>query len=256
MRFSVIGPGRAGRSLAIALTRAGWELAATYGRGDDPGPAGGDGGGGSGGVGSGPEVDLVIIAVPDDAIAIVAAAVRPTDAAVLHCSGAKPLTVLAPHRRVGSVHPLISLPDPETGAERLADGASFAVAGDRAAGEVVAALGGRIIEVPDDRRALYHAAASVGANHLVALCAQVERLADAAGVPVDAYWNLMAATLDNVRATGARRALTGPAARGDLATIAAHLRAIDEAEHRLYLTLADAAADLADAPRPSDARER
>jgi len=105
--------------------------------------------------------------------------------------------------------------------------------------------------VPDDRRAVYHAAAAVAANHLVALCGQVERLAAAAGVPAAAYWELMALTLDNVRAAGAAAALTGPAARGDLATVAAHLAAVDPAEHRLYLALADAAAHLASRPPPS-----
>jgi predicted short-subunit dehydrogenase-like oxidoreductase (DUF2520 family) len=238
MEFRVIGPGRAGSSFRLALEARGWTCVGSLGRDDDPGEAA-----------SG--VDVVLLAVPDDAIADVASRVEPGRAAVLHLSGASTLAGLAPHDRRGSVHPLVSLPDPRTGAERLLAGATFAVAGDPVTRRVVATLGGVAIDVPDERRAAYHAAASVGANHLVALCAQVERLAGAAGVPIDAYWELMARTLDNVRAVGAAGALTGPAARGDLATLALHLDAIDPAEHGLYLALADAAAALADRPLPS-----
>lgn len=238
MDFRVIGPGRAGASLRDALERSGWVCRGSLTRSDDP-------------VAAASDVDLVVIAVPDEAIAGVAARVAPGPGVVVHLSGATTLGPLAHHRRHGSVHPLVSLPDPRTGAERLLAGATFAVAGDPLTREVVCALGGRAITVPDELRALYHAAASVGANHLVALCAQVERLADRVGVPPDAYFELMTRTLDNVRAVGASRALTGPAARGDLDTLAAHLDAIGPAERELYLVLADAASALAGRPPPS-----
>ncbi len=224
--------------MRLALERAGWSCIGTLGSGDDPAQAAADG-------------DLVILAVPDDVITTVARSVHPGPAVLVHLSGAATLDRLDPHPRRGSVHPLVSLPDPETGAERLAAGATFAVAGDPMATRIVEALGGTAIEVPDEHRARYHAAAAIGANHLVALCAQVERVAAAAGVPASAYWELMARTIDNVRTTGAAAALTGPAARGDHATLAAHLDAIDPAEHDLYLALADAAATLAGRPPPS-----
>ena len=105
--------------------------------------------------------------------------------------------------------------------------------------------------MPEDGRAVYHAAAVVASNHLVALCAQVERLAAAVDVPPSVYWELLARSFDNVRAVGATTALTGPAARGDHATLAAHVEAMDEAEVPLYLALADAAAALAGRPPPS-----
>ncbi len=241
MRFRVIGPGRAGASMADALSQRGWSDLGRLGRGDDPGDAG---------VG----VEVVIVAVPDDAIAAVAATVEPGSACLVHLSGAATLDRLAPHARRASVHPLVSLPDPTTGARRLQAGATFAVAGDPVADRIVDALGGTAIEVPDDRRAIYHAAAAVAANHLVALCAQVERLAGAAGLPPAAYWELMARTLDNVATDGPAAALTGPAARGDLATLTAHLDAIDTVgpgERPLYLALADAAAALAGRAAPS-----
>ncbi|MFV0258534.1 MAG: Rossmann-like and DUF2520 domain-containing protein [Acidimicrobiales bacterium] len=192
--------------------------------------------------------DVVIITVPDDAISPVASSVRPGPAVVLHTSGAAPLDVLAPHPRRGSVHPLVSLPDPTTGAARLTGGAVFAVAGDPVAARLVEDLGGRAIRVDDEDRALYHATAAIAANHLVALCAQVERLADQVGVPVEVYWDLMSSTLDNVRRVGPAAALTGPAARGDWATVRRHLDALPDPERDLYRGLAAAAARLAGTP--------
>ena len=232
MRFRVVGPGRAGLSFSRALSASGWIDVGVLGRGDDVGDAAAD-------------VDVVLIAVPDDAIAEVARSIEPGSAAVVHLSGAKSLSVLEPHVRRASVHPLVSLPDSETGAARLKAGATFAVAGDPVAQRIVSALEGRPITVVEELRPLYHAAASVAANHLVVLCAQVERLAVAAGVPPEAYWELMASTLGNVATVGATAALTGPASRGDVATIGAHLAAMDREEHELYLALADAAAKLA-----------
>lgn len=238
MEIRIIGPGRAGSSLRRALERQGWRCLGSLGRGDDPTDAAAG-------------VDLVILAVPDDAIASVARSVRPGRAVLIHLSGAATLDRLEPHARRGSVHPLVSMPDPDTGADRLLAGATFAVAGDPVAAEIVTALDGTAIEVAERHRAIYHAAAAVASNHLVALCAQVERLAAAADVPVSIYWELMARSLDNVASVGATDALTGPAARGDHATLAAHLAAIEPAESPLYLALADAAATLAGQPPPS-----
>jgi len=232
--YRVVGLGRAGRSLVAALEGTNWEFAGGYGRHDDPTNAA-DG------------VDAVIVSVPDDAIADTARIITPTSAVLIHLSGAKTLDALAPHERRASVHPLMSLPDPETGAARLRAGATFAVAGDRLATELVAALNGRAIKVDERYRSLYHAGAAVAANHLVVLCAQVERIAERIGVPVELYWELMASTLSNVEQIGALRALTGPAARGDTETIEAHVRALAEigsSEIELYRVLADNATEL------------
>lgn len=237
-RFRIIGRGRAGGSIRAALAARGWQDAGFLGRDDDPSGAARD-------------VDLLILAVRDDAIESVARSVDEGDAVVAHLSGAKTLDALGPHARTASIHPLVSLPDPATGARRLLHGATFAVAGDPIARAVVDALGGRAITVGDEHRALYHAAAAVAANHLVALTGQVERLAESVGVPVDAYWDLMSATLDNVRSDGSEASLTGPAARGDLETIRNHLDALPPSERDLYLALADEAARLADRDAPS-----
>jgi predicted short-subunit dehydrogenase-like oxidoreductase (DUF2520 family) len=189
--------------------------------------------------------DVVLIATPDAAIAAVAAAIEPGDAVVMHCSGATRLTALGPHARRASIHPLMSLPDPVVGAARLAGGGWFAVAGVPIAAELVDKLGGRRFVVDDEHRALYHATAAISANHLVALLAQVERLAAEVGVPFEAFTDLARGSFDDVVSRGPRAALTGPAARGDLATLEAHRAALAPAERGLYDALASAAADLA-----------
>jgi predicted short-subunit dehydrogenase-like oxidoreductase (DUF2520 family) len=228
----IVGPGRAGTSLALALTNAGWDVAPMIGRGDDPS-------------GAARNVDLLVLATPDDRIRSVARAVEPDPTTVVaHLAGSRGLEVLAPHPRRAAVHPLVALPTPELGARRLVGG-WFAVAGDPLAREVVAALGGRAFTVEDRDRAAYHAAAVIASNHLVALMGQAERLAAEVGVPSEAYLDLATATLANVAELGAAAALTGPAARGDEATIRRHLRALPGDERRAYRGMADAARRLA-----------
>lgn len=233
-RLRVIGPGRAGGSLATALGRAGWDVVGLLGRHDDLTDAL-------------DAVDLLAVATPDDVVATVAAEVRPRPRAVIaHLAGSLGLDVLAPHERVAALHPLVSLPDPEVGASRLASGAWFAVAGDPIVQRAADDLGGRWFEVADADRAAYHAAAAVASNHLVALLGQVERIAAGIGVPPEAYLDLARTTLDNVADMGAARALTGPVARGDWATVARHLEAIDDEEAAAYRAMAAAARRLVD----------
>lgn len=220
----VIGPGRAGRSLAGALGAVGWTVARPVRRGEDP-------------AGAARGVDLLVIATPDAVIAEVAAAVAPdADAVVAHLAGSLGLDVLDPHPRPGALHPLVAMPSPEVGARRL-PGAWFAVAGDPLVREAVADLGGHAIEVADGDRAAYHAAAVIASNHLVALLGQVERVAATAGVPLTAYLDLVRATVDNVAELGPARALTGPVARGDQATIDRHLAALAPEERPAYEAL-------------------
>lgn len=227
----IVGPGRAGLSFASALAGRG-VVVDLLDRDADV-------------VNATHDVDAVLIATPDRAIAQVAAAIAPGDAAVLHCSGASTLDVLASHRSVGSVHPLMALPDAQTGADRLVGG-WFAVAGDPIAQAIVERLDGRWFHVDDEDRARYHAIAAIGANHLVALLGQVERLAAGLGVPAEAFWDLARGSFDDVVAKGAAAALTGPAARGDHGTLDAHRAALPPSERMLYDVLADAAAALAD----------
>ncbi len=92
----VIGPGRAGRSLAFALERAGWGVDGLLGRRDKV-------------TGAAAGVDLLVIATPDNAIAVVAASVEPVPTTVVvHLAGSLGLGALAPHRRRAAVHPLVA----------------------------------------------------------------------------------------------------------------------------------------------------
>jgi len=217
-----IGSGRAGRSLALALSSAGWEIAGHLGRHDDLTRAA-------------EGVDVLVIATPDDAVAATAGAVDPaTSTVVLHLSGCLGLDVLAPHRRRAALHPLVPLPDPEIGARRLAGGATFAVAGDPVARRMAESLGGRAVTVADADRPAYHAAACIAANHVVALLGQVERVAACAGLPLDAFLELARAAVDDVARLGPAGALTGPAARGDWATLSRHGQALPPQERAGY----------------------
>jgi predicted short-subunit dehydrogenase-like oxidoreductase (DUF2520 family) len=225
----IVGRGRAGGSLAGALSVVGWSVDHVAGTST----VAADG------------VDLVVLAVPDGAVASVAASVAPGPAVVAHMAGSLGLDVLAPHQRRASIHPLVSLPTPSVGAARLADGAWFAVAGDPLAAAAVADLGGRAVEIDDSERAAYHAAACIASNHLVALLGQVERVAGPVGVPLEAYLDLARATVENVAALGPAAALTGPAARGDVATLDRHRAALSDDEVPAYDAMAALAARLA-----------
>lgn len=237
LRVRVVGPGRAGGSLSLALSGVGWTVLEPVRHGDDLSAAA-----------SG--VDLVVIATPDAAIASAAEAIVPTGAVIAHMAGSLGLDVLGPHGRRAALHPLVPLPDAEVGAQRLM-GAWYAVAGEPAdalevVNHVVDALGGRALVVADADRAAYHAAAAIASNHLVALLGQVERIAAGAGVPLAAYLDLAQATLDNVAELGPAAALTGPAARGDWATVERHRAALDPTELAAYDALVAAARRLVD----------
>ncbi|MBV8691093.1 MAG: pantoate--beta-alanine ligase [Actinobacteria bacterium] len=217
--------------MALALSRAGWEVVPALGRDDDVADAAAG-------------VDLLVIATPDASVVDVAAAVTPSASTVVaHLAGSLGLDVLSAHPRRAALHPLVALPSAEVGADRLR-GAWFAVAGDPLVREVVDALGGHALDVRDEDRAAYHAAACIASNHLVALLGQVERVAASAGLPLDAYLDLVRGTVDNVAHLGPAAALTGPVARGDWETVARHLASLDASERPAYEAMADAAFQL------------
>lgn len=228
----IIGGGRAGGSLGASLESAGWDLLGYLGRGDDLSGAAAD-------------ADVLVIATPDDAVGTVAGSVRSVASTlVIHLSGVLGLDVLEGHPRRAAMHPLVPLPSPDLGAERLR-GAWFAVVGDPEVDLLVRALGGRSFGVDEDARALYHAAAVISSNHVVALLGQAERVAALAGVPFEVMLDLARDNIDNVRRLGPAAALTGPAARGDDATIARHLEALPTDERAAYEALVEEAKRLA-----------
>ena len=185
------------------------------------------------------DADLVIIAVPDGAIREVATSL-PVGPWVAHLSGATTLDALDPHQKRFSVHPLQTLTT-ERGAEQL-DGAWGAITAQTddamaRARWLADQLGLRAFPLRDTDRPLYHAAAVIAGNFLVTLYRSAARLCEEVGAPPEALVPLMERTIEN------GFVLTGPIARGDWATVEAHLIALGERAPDLvplYRALADA----------------
>ena len=233
MHIAIVGAGRAGTSFALALRRVGHEVTLVHH--DELLLV--------------DAADLVLLCVPDDAIDVVARELPLREGRVVaHAAGSRNLDVLAPHPRVGSLHPLVPLPDAERGAERLI-GATYSVAGDEVVNALVASLHGRVLRLNDGQRTAYHATASVASNHLVALMGHVRELAQNAGLTLEDFLPLAELALRDAGELGPDGALTGPASRGDMATIDAHLAAIPESERSTYVAMANAAFELAEQRR-------
>jgi predicted short-subunit dehydrogenase-like oxidoreductase (DUF2520 family) len=213
---TVIGRGRVGSAIAGRLAERG---VVVRGEGD---------------------ADVVLLCVPDSAVADVAGGLTPGHGWIGHVSGATPLSALAPHTRRFSLHPLQTFTR-SRGPEQL-DGAFAAVTGESAeavavARELADLLGLSPFELADDRRALYHAGAAVASNYLVTLYRTAAGLLEEAGAPPEALVPLMQRTIEN------GFELTGPIARGDWATVTAHIDAIRKARPEVepvYRTLAEA----------------
>ena len=188
-----------------------------------------------------PGAGLVLLCVPDEAIAEVAQ-VLPVGPWVAHVSGATPLAALAPHTRRFSLHPLQTFTRAR-GPEQL-DGAWAALTAEseeaRQVGSWVAeTLELRSFRLDDAARPLYHAGAAIASNYLVTLHAVASELFRAAGAPPEALVPLMRRTIEN------GFELTGPIERGDWETVDAHRRAIRAARPELeplYDVLAEATA--------------
>ena len=238
-RVGVVGAGRVGAVLAAVLRAAGHEISAVAGESAAsrtriemllPGvPV------------AKPTVvarscDLLLLTVPDDMLGNVAAmlaasgALRPGQQ-VVHTSGKHGIAVLAPATDVGAdvlaLHPAMTFTGTHVDLDRL-PGCVFGVTATgstRALAESLAAdLGGRVVWVEEERRALYHAGLAHGANHLVTLVSQAMDLLGASGVddPAATLRPLLSAALDNALNYG-DVALTGPIVRGDIETVRAHL---------------------------------
>jgi predicted short-subunit dehydrogenase-like oxidoreductase (DUF2520 family) len=215
----IIGSGRVGSAVAARLRERGFDLRE-------------DG------------ADLVLLCVPDRVIAEVAAEI-PVGPWIGHTSGATELSALDPHERRFGLHPLQSFTHAR-GPEQL-DGAYAAVTAESDEAREVGfwfaqELGLEPFALDDSERVLYHAGAVVAASYLVALHQAAADLVRAAGAPPKALLPLMRRVIDN------DFELTGPAVRGDWATVEAHLEAIRERLPELeplYRALADATAELA-----------
>jgi predicted short-subunit dehydrogenase-like oxidoreductase (DUF2520 family) len=175
-----------------------------------------------------PDVDVVLLCVPDDAIASVAASVPPGPL-VGHCSGATTLDVFD-GREGFSLHPLMSVPTGSTPDVLRGAGAAVDGTSERAleiAHRFAAALGMNAVHVNAEDRAAYHAAGAIASNFLVALETCAERLAASCGVTREQLAPLVLATAEQWARMGAQ-ALTGPIARGDNGTVERHRAVIAE----------------------------
>ncbi len=266
MTFVVIGAGRLGSSLALALRSDGARLAGFTARTAEGRSRAEAWLGMRASVGirqlvaSSPH--LYVIAVPDDDLPGVAEELGRELSAmsargrvaplVLHTSGATSITVLAPCARAGALtlvfHPLQTFADPVSGSARFA-GAAIAITPAAEGADspevplgfaLARSLGGRPFLLPDDKRTLYHAAATVACNYFVTLEHHAEQLFITAGLgereALALFLPLVTATLENLRSEGSVAALTGPLGRGDEHTVARHLTALaDEAPGLLPL---------------------
>jgi predicted short-subunit dehydrogenase-like oxidoreductase (DUF2520 family) len=214
-RLAVVGRGRVGHALTGALGRAGYEIVGPLGRGAD-------------GVGA----DVTLLCVPDAEIARAASCIAPGPI-VGHCSGATGLDALAPHEAF-SLHPLMTV----TGDGADFEGAGAAIAGTTPrslalAAELAQALRMRPVQIDERDRVAYHAAASIASNFLITLEAAAERLGATVGLEREQLVPLVRATVENWARLGPERALTGPVARGDEATIARQRAAVSDAAPEL-----------------------
>jgi predicted short-subunit dehydrogenase-like oxidoreductase (DUF2520 family) len=204
----VVGAGRMGSALTIALRDAGLEqVTGPLARGER----------------CPHDADCVLLCVPDAEIGNAARDVI-RGPLVGHASGATTLAPLAPHESF-SMHPLMTVPGTFAGASAAVAGSS-----DRALATATAlatALGMQPFEIEDEDRAAYHAAASIASNYLVALEDAAERLLATTGASRELLVPLVRATVENWARDGAA-ALTGPIARGDDETVARQRAAIEE----------------------------
>lgn len=204
-----------------------------------------------------------MLAVGDDQIAPVCAALAQAglaaDAVVFHCSGAKSSAELDAAARLGaataSVHPIRSFADPG-GVAAAFDGTFCGIEGDPAALALLApafeAIGARLVTIDAAAKTVYHAASVFASNYLVTVLDAALRAYQAAGIPPEVARQLAAPlateTLSNVLRLGPEAALSGPVARGDMATVARQQAAVtgwDAPTGALYAALAEATVELA-----------
>jgi predicted short-subunit dehydrogenase-like oxidoreductase (DUF2520 family) len=238
----IVGAGAVGTALGLALSRAGWPIHAVASRDE--------------GrrqrftslvEGARPfvepqalveEVELIILAVPDDVIPAMASSIRMYGGqAMIHTSGALGAEVLAPAMaagtQIGAFHPLVAFADTERAIDAL-HGATVAIEGDDQLATLLSSMAERVgataVRLAPGSKAAYHAAAVLAAGGFIALLDAIAELGAVAGLDeagsLAIYGPLIEGTLGNARALGIRAALTGPMTRGDIGTLEAHLAAL------------------------------
>lgn len=248
VRCAVVGCGRVGISLVYHLNRAGYPICGVASRSLESAEK-------AAGVVPGTpfsinavdvtrEADVVFITTPDDTIAEVAGAIAKEDgfkkgASVLHCSGSLASTIMLGVKEagafIGSMHPLQSFAGADL-ANNPFDSIVMSVEGDEKAVAIAlvmaADLGAKGLTIETHAKTMYHAAAVVASNCFVTVQDMAWKFISEAGVSEKDAWSvlgpLIEGTLANIKKVGPVEALTGPIARGDVATIDAHLNKISE----------------------------
>lgn len=267
--ISIVGLGRVGGALALALAEGGCKIVSVSSTAAD------DAAGLVGHLSPRPEIlspeqtsqiggEIVLLTVRDDQIPgaakEIANSLAVSGRTILHTSGSRTSDLLDPLRRlganVGSMHPLVSISEPHLGVERF-EGAYFCLEGDtpavRIAEGLVATLGGSSFTVPADKKPLYHAAAVMSCGHLVALIdAAIEMLASCGPEPDEAkkiLLPLISSTVENLRTQSPGEALTGTFARADIETLERHIASFKASATRealeIYLLLGERSLRLA-----------
>jgi predicted short-subunit dehydrogenase-like oxidoreductase (DUF2520 family) len=229
-RVAIVGPGKVGRTLALALEHAGYEVLALVGRGDDRAPVA--------------KAGLVLLTVADDDVAGLFASlahegVLHPEQVVFHFSGLMKSCVLegpdlTPAGRA-AVHPMMAFADVDRALEAL-PGTTYGIEGDeRGIGEarrLIGDLGGKVVIVPAEAKPAYHLACVMASNGLVALMDAAEEITRSSGVQGEGLApglaNLVLGTAGNVCRLGIRPAMTGPVVRGDSETVARHLEVLEK----------------------------
>ncbi|MGF1616449.1 MAG: DUF2520 domain-containing protein [Acidimicrobiia bacterium] len=249
----IVGPGRAGGSIARAARAAEHEIIGVVSRAGDERfgpplameePL--------------PPADLVLICVRDDQVEPLATSMAGRLGeipVVAHVSGFVPVTALrslaSPDVSLGGFHPLQTLPDPERGAAALA-GSYVGIGGDELAEDTLIhfaiSLGMRPFALADAVRPLYHAASAAAANFVATALATASDLYTAAGIEPSVAAPLVTRVVDNVFEAGGLQSLTGPIARGDTDTVVGHLVAahqVSQSVGKQFRLMAEATAILA-----------
>ncbi|MEA2640591.1 MAG: hypothetical protein QOF51_1985 [Chloroflexota bacterium] len=263
IRISIVGAGRTGTVLGMALARAGYHVATVASRSPSSAKrlaarlptcrvA-------RSAAGAAEDADVVFLTVPDDAIVAVAESIpwKPGQLAV-HCAGARPAGILVAATRAGAgaagFHPLQSLVEPEVALDLL-PGSAIGIEADDRWWEILATMAQRIgatpLRIQGDNRELYHAASVAASNFVVGLMAFAADLWRDVGIDreatIQALLPLMLGSIRNLQTIGLPNALTGPVSRGDVGTVRAHIGALqaDPARLDIYRALSRVLVGLA-----------
>lgn len=240
--IAIIGPGRVGGAIGFILRRRGYPISGVAGRnfahtseaaafiGCQPFETIREAAHGA---------DLIFVTTPDGSIGEVARRLAESDALsrqviLIHCSGVLPADVMSAARKSGarllSLHPLQTFASRESAIENFS-GTYFGVEGDKEAiplgFSLAKELGGTPFIIPSESKPLYHTAACMASNYLVALISSAIEIMGKAGIERDtalrALFPLILGTLKNIRLHGPVRALTGPVSRGDVQSVKIHI---------------------------------